>query len=193
MVVPVRRRGAELEGAIIDAAIEQLCEVGWKSLTMEGVAAGAHTGKAAVYRRWSSKADLVADALEARLPPLLEASDTGSIRGDLVQLCRWMRDVMHSRSGEALRSVLHECDSTGVERFQGLIFNRLVRPSAEVFRLLVERGITRGDVRADARGEYVADVIPAMMMYRSKVCGSEWPNSDIEEFADQVLVPLLRG
>ena len=126
--------------------------------------------------------------------PLPGPTDTGSIRGDLLQLCRWMRDVMHSRAGEALRSVLHECDSSGVaERFHDLVSSRLVQPSGQVFRQLVERGIARGDVRADVHGEYVADVIPAMMMYRSKMCGSEWKGADIEELVDQVLMPLLRG
>lgn len=68
--VTPRRRGPVLERAILDAALEQLSTVGWGGLTMEGVAAGARTGKAAVYRRWPSKEDLVADALEAGLPSL---------------------------------------------------------------------------------------------------------------------------
>src|SRR3954469_15888522 len=105
-----RRRGAVLERAILDAALEQLSTVGWNGLTMEGVAARARTGKAAVYRRWPSKADLVADVLRAGLPPLGEIPDHGSIREDLVVLCRGMRDAMRSRAGTALRSVLHECD-----------------------------------------------------------------------------------
>lgn len=63
-----RRRGPVLERAILDAALEQLSTVGWNGLTMEGVAAQAQTGKAAVYRRWPSKEDLVADALAAGLP-----------------------------------------------------------------------------------------------------------------------------
>ncbi|MER5929296.1 TetR/AcrR family transcriptional regulator [Streptomyces sp. NPDC002054] len=191
MAGPVRRRGAELEAAIVDAAIEQLCAVGWNALTMEAVASGAQTGKAAVYRRWSSKGELVADALRASLPPVVEVPDSGSIRGDLRLLCRRMRDVMHSRSGQALRSVLHECDAVGVEGFQEIIRTAFLEPSGRVFGALVERGIERGDVRPDATGPLVADVIPAMMMYRTKVCGSEWEDSDIEEFIDRVLVPLL--
>ena len=70
-----RRRGAVLERAILDAALEQLSTVGWNGLTMEGVAAGAQTGKAAVYRRWPSKEDLVADALRAGLPQLRRGPD----------------------------------------------------------------------------------------------------------------------
>lgn len=83
-----RRRGAVLERAILEAALEQLSTVGWNGLTMEGVAAGAQTGKAAVYRRWPSKEDLVADALRAALPDFHEAPDLGSVREDLLELCR---------------------------------------------------------------------------------------------------------
>ena len=85
-----------LERAILEAALEQLSTVGWNGLTMEGVAAGAQTGKAAVYRRWPSKEDLVADALQAGLPRLEQAPDTGSVREDLLALCRAARDA---RSG----------------------------------------------------------------------------------------------
>src|SRR5438093_6245104 len=67
---PGRRSGAAQHGRL-------------EGLTMEGVAAGAQTGKAAVYRRWPSKEDLVADALEAGLPRFEEVPDLGSVREDL--------------------------------------------------------------------------------------------------------------
>jgi AcrR family transcriptional regulator len=54
-----RRRGQTLEHAIFDAVLDQLQTVGYVGLTMEGVAAAAHTGKAALYRRWPRKEDLV--------------------------------------------------------------------------------------------------------------------------------------
>lgn len=94
--VSLRRRGAVLERAILDAALEQLSTVGWNGLTMEGVAARAQTGKAAVYRRWPSKEDLVADALQAGLPAFDEAADHGSFREDLYRLGLRMRDAMYS-------------------------------------------------------------------------------------------------
>ncbi|MGW2561956.1 TetR/AcrR family transcriptional regulator [Streptomyces sp. NPDC001514] len=187
----LRRRGPVLERAILDAALDQLSTVGWNGLTMEGVAAGAQTGKAAVYRRWPSKEDLVADALQAGLPSLGDAPDHGSVREDLYQLCRRMRAAMYSRPGCALRSVLHECDTSTAERFHALILSGVIEPSIRLFQEVVHRGIKRGDVRADATGGLVFDVIPAMMMYRSKVCGSEWGDADIAEMIDQVMVPLL--
>ncbi|MFJ9372432.1 TetR/AcrR family transcriptional regulator [Streptomyces sp. NPDC101455] len=188
----LRRRGAVLERAILDAALEQLGTVGWNALTMEGVAAGAQTGKAAVYRRWSSKEDLVADALQAGLPRLNEAPDLGNVREDLLALCVQARDAMYSRPGYALRSVIHECDTAQAERFHGVIFEGVVEPTIRLLGEVINRGIERGEVRSDASNAYVLDAVPAMMMYRSKMCGSEWVDRDIEEMIDQLMLPLLR-
>ena len=190
--VSPRRRGAVLERAILDAALEQLSTVGWNALTMEGVAAGAQTGKAAVYRRWPSKEDLVADALQAAMPRLVQAPDLGGVREDLLALCRQVREAMFSRPGFALRSVLHECDATQAERFQAVIVGGIIEPTMGLLQEVVRRGIERGEVRADAANPYVFDAIPAMMMYRSKVCASEWGERDLEEMIDQLMVPLLR-
>ncbi|MFF5756578.1 TetR/AcrR family transcriptional regulator [Streptomyces longwoodensis] len=187
-----RRRGAVLERAILDAALEQLGTVGWNGLTMEGVAAGAQTGKAAVYRRWPSKEDLVADALQAALPRLDEAPDLGTVRKDLLALCRTARDAMFSRPGIALRAVIHECDPAQVERFQTLIFEGVVRPTVELLHQVISRGIERGEVRPDATNGYVFDAVPAMMMYRSKVRGCEWEDQELEEMVDRLMLPLLR-
>ncbi|MFF0161029.1 TetR/AcrR family transcriptional regulator [Streptomyces sp. NPDC005263] len=188
----LRRRGAVLERAILDAALEQLSTVGWKGLTMEGVAAGAQTGKAAVYRRWPSKEDLVADALQAALPRLEGVPDLGGVRADLLALCRRSRDAMFSRPGLALRAVIHECDPVQAERLHAVIVKGLVEPTVQLLREVVIRGIERGEVRSDAANGYVFDAIPAMMMYRSKMCASEWSDQDLEEVIDQLMLPLLR-
>ncbi|GHE06808.1 TetR/AcrR family transcriptional regulator [Streptomyces alanosinicus] len=187
-----RRRGAVLERAILNAALEQLGEVGWKGLTMEGVAAGAQTGKAAVYRRWPSKEDLVADALVTGLPPMEAAPDLGSVREDLLALCRQARRIMYSPPGVALRSVIHECDQTQAERFQEVIVGGVVEPTVRLLGEVISRGIERGEVRPDAANSYVFDAVPAMMMYRSKMCASEWSDQDLEEMIDRLMLPLLR-
>ncbi|MER5378907.1 TetR/AcrR family transcriptional regulator [Streptomyces sp. NPDC002688] len=188
-----RRRGAVLERAILEAALEQLGTVGWNGLTMEGVAARAQTGKAAVYRRWPSKEDLVADALQAGLPNQADAPDLGGVREDLLELCRRVRAAMFSQTGLALRSVLHECDVNQAERFNQVILGGVVEPTMGLLREVIHRGIDRGEVHPDAANSYVFDAVPAMMMYRSKVCASEWSDQDLQEMIDQLMVPLLRG
>ncbi|MGW1025885.1 TetR/AcrR family transcriptional regulator C-terminal ligand-binding domain-containing protein [Streptomyces sp. NPDC002577] len=188
----LRRRGPVLERAILEAALDQLGTVGWNGLTMEGVAAAAQTGKAAVYRRWPSKEDLVADALQAGLSALGAAPDLGDVREDLLELCRQLREAMYSPPGFALRAVIHECDVIAAERFHGLILEGVVQPTVRLVKEVLLRGIERGDVRSGGADDYVCEVIPAMMMYRSKMCGSEWTERDIEDVIDRLMMPLLR-
>ncbi|GGS92816.1 TetR family transcriptional regulator [Streptomyces cinerochromogenes] len=181
-----------LERALLDAALEQLSTVGWKGLTMEGVVAGAQTGKAAVYRRWPSKEDLVCGCPGVRAASGEGAPDLGGVREDLLALCRQVRQIMYSRPGVALRSVIHECDHMQVERFEGVIFGSVVEPTVKLLREVIERGIERGEVRSDAANGYVFDVIPAMMMYRAKMCASEWNDQDLVGMIDRLMLPLLR-
>src|SRR5262249_55546407 len=61
-----RRRGEALEGAIYDAVVDELAEIGYAAFTIESVAARAHTGKASIYRRWPTKQDLVVAAFCAK-------------------------------------------------------------------------------------------------------------------------------
>lgn len=161
-------------------------------LAVPGGHSGAQTGKAAVYRRWPSKEDLVADALRAGLPRLDAAPDLGSVREDLVALCREARDAMFSRPGSALCSVIHECDPAQTERFHTVIFEGVVEPTVKLLREVISRGIERGEVRPDAANGFVFDAIPAMMMYRSKMCACEWNDRDLEEMIDGFMLPLLR-
>ena len=82
-----RRRGEELEAALLEAAWEELVSAGFARLTMESVAARAKTGVAVLYRRWPRKDDLVLDAIQhygATHP--VEIPDTGSLRGDMIGL-----------------------------------------------------------------------------------------------------------
>jgi AcrR family transcriptional regulator len=80
-----RRRGEELEVALLDAAWKELLDVGYAGLTMESVAARAQTGVAVLYRRWANKDELVLAAFEhyRRARPV-EIPDTGTLRGDLL-------------------------------------------------------------------------------------------------------------
>ncbi|TWG06130.1 hypothetical protein FHX80_114624 [Streptomyces brevispora] len=51
----------------------------------------------------------------------------------------------------------------------------------------------RAGPSAGRGGAGVAKLFPAMMMYRSKVCGSEWSDGDIAELIDQVAMPFFRS
>ncbi|MFJ1706163.1 TetR/AcrR family transcriptional regulator [Kitasatospora sp. NPDC088346] len=190
--VAVRRRGRALEVAIFDAALDQLTSGGFARMTMEGVAGAAHTGKAALYRRWASKADLVVDALGSTLPPPTDIPDLGSVRDELVQLTAYLGVVMNSRAGTAVRVLMAELDHEQVVPFKGFVLNRVIEPVTEAMLAILRRGEARGDVRRGAATSLVADVAPAMLLYRAKVWDGPLDAEFCRELAEQVLLPMVR-
>ena len=92
-----RRRGEELEAALLQAAWDELAEVGFAKLTMESVAVRAKTGVAVLYRRWPNKDDLVIAAIGhyGKTRPV-EIPDTGTLRGDMLGLLRGINDRRNS-------------------------------------------------------------------------------------------------
>ena len=107
-----RRRGKVLEDALYDATLAELADVGYGGLTMEGIAAHARTGKAALYRRWASKHDLVQAALLFALPPLPEPRADRSARENLLAMFSAHCDLLAGKTAFPglfiIQQLLHE-------------------------------------------------------------------------------------
>jgi AcrR family transcriptional regulator len=187
-----RRRGEVLLRAIFTAALDQLREVGWRRLTMEGVAACAQTGKAALYRRWASKEDLVVAAIESTLPEPPGVPDLGDIRAELTWLMERVYSTMYSPPGCALRAIMTEIEHEHAKVFHELVQRLVFDPGRAVIAEVLRRGIARGEVRPDADIDLMSDIGPAMMMYRAKVCGGDVPADYPARLVDQALMPMLR-
>lgn len=191
---PARRRGKELENAIFEAALDQLTSGGYARLTMEGVASAARTGKAALYRRWASRDELVIDALDATLPRPYDTPDLGSARDELLQLVDGFTQAMTSRVGSALNALMGEIDHERAEVFKAFITDRVIEPTARTILEILRRGAERGDVRPGAATPLVADVIPAMLLYQVKIRGLETVGPGFaDRLLDEVLEPLIRA
>ncbi|MFJ9696170.1 TetR/AcrR family transcriptional regulator [Kitasatospora sp. NPDC101183] len=187
---PVRRRGDELERAILDAAWAELVELGYDRLTMEGVAARARTSKPVLYRRWPGKAELVIAALGRDLPDPEEPPDTGELRADLL---------------EYLHAMLHRFDGLPGRAVHGLLIDLLRVPELRVrFRaVLGVRGPVDGLAvmmrRAAARGEIdPARLTPRVIalpldLVRDEYLLTAGPPSDevVAAILDEVVLPLL--
>ncbi|WP_371479281.1 TetR/AcrR family transcriptional regulator [Kitasatospora sp. NBC_00315] len=193
---PVRRRGRELEEAIFEATLDHLTSGGYARLTMEGVATSARTGKAALYRRWASKMELVLDALDATLPPPAEVPDLGSVRSELLLLIDRYLAAMESRAGGAMHALMNELDhghSAQGQVFRDFVVDRVVIPTKTSTLAVLGRGVERGDVRPGADNAMVADIAPAMLMYRVKMCGGDRLEPGFSaELVDEVLMPMVR-
>lgn len=77
-----RRRDSRVDHAILTATRHLLASVEYRALTVDGIAAQAGVGKAAIYRRYASKQEVVL-AAAVQDEDIAVAPDTGSLAGDL--------------------------------------------------------------------------------------------------------------
>jgi AcrR family transcriptional regulator len=142
-----RRRGPELEAALLDAAWDELVEVGFARLTMESVASRAGTGIAVLYRRWANKDELVLAALaHQRSTHPVDVADTGTLRGDLLATLTAM-----GRARAGFFAVAAAAAFSGLQTGTGLIpaqvRDRIIGDQASArVRAIYRRAHDRGEI-----------------------------------------------
>jgi AcrR family transcriptional regulator len=190
-VTATRRRGAELEGAVLDAAWGILSERGYGALTYEALAQQAKTAKQVIYRRWPTKRELLFALLQRHgsvLPSI--HVDTGSLRNDMLLLMR----NSNSRIGDltAIFSGLIGTHFDEVEATPGELRAALFGNRANAVETALERAVARGEIGA---GKIPARVIALPYdLYRHEAIMSlaSMPDEVLVEILDQVWLPLVR-
>ncbi len=175
---------------ILRATVEVLTELGYDRLTMDAVASAARASKATLYRRWSGKAELVVDAV-ARGCPLPAVVDTGSLRGDLVELScgdGGLTDDVPMSVVAGLLTALHR-DSDLQRAFQ----ERFLAPRLGLVDTIYRRAAERGEIAADADIELFAQALPAIVVHRSFVLGIPADPEFVERVIDHVILPAARA
>lgn len=185
-----RRRGRELESALLDAAWAELTEHGYDAFTIDAVATRAGTSRPVIYRRWPDKHALVRAAIghngmKSRITP----PDTGSLRGDLLAT---MRQASETRFGVAV--------------FLGMqlaAYYRETGTSIADLREVMLGGHTRGIDAIMARGIARGEIDPAKLTPRIAVLPFDLlrlhilmtfkplPDEAIEEIVDTIFLPLV--
>ncbi|WP_022877981.1 TetR/AcrR family transcriptional regulator [Microbacterium sp. B19] len=152
-----RRRGKELEDAILDAAWHELVDVGYGRLTMDTIARRARTSEPVLYRRWANKDALVVAAIEhRRAASPIPLADTGSLRGDL---------VAELTASAAARAEFYAI--TMAAAYAGLCVDGATTPAQVRDRLMGVHDTGRDRPlyqRAAARGEIDLDRVPEVVL-----------------------------
>ncbi|MCS7484422.1 TetR/AcrR family transcriptional regulator [Umezawaea endophytica] len=187
-MVGARRRGAALEEAILQAAVEELTESGYPGLTMDRVAKRAGTNKNAIYRRWPNRAALGIAAYHRLTTTTVEVPDTGELRGDVLELLRMANRTWSSPYGEILRGLLADPDL--LERMR----ERSTDDGAWMWLTVLGRAVARGEVRPGALHPRVATVAVALLRNEFVTRGvPNAPDDVLVEIVDEVYLPLLRS
>lgn len=184
---PGRKRDASRDDALCQAALEVLADVGYDRLTIDAVAARAGAGKATCYRRWAGKAELVVDAV-GRMKAQPELPDTGTLRGDLVEL------TCHFHDGDdAFRTDVQAGLVSGLVRdakLREVFAEHFIAPRKEVFRVVFDRAVERGEIAPVADYDLLSDVVPSMVFHQMMLTGRAPGPAFVHKVLDQIILPL---
>lgn len=182
-----RPRDPRIDAAILRATADLLVEIGYANLTMAAVAERAATTKTALYRRWSSKAELVY-AAAAPGKPISVARASDDIVTDLRMIIDRTRATCTSPVARAA--------------LPGLVVDMATDPSLKIgsgerigaliegFRARLALGVQRGEVRADVDAERLTEVIGGATLMRVMLR----PGEPIEDdWVDQIVAILTHG
>ncbi|MFH9424008.1 TetR/AcrR family transcriptional regulator [Streptomyces sp. NPDC017529] len=184
-----RRRGTELEHAILDAAWDVLVEHGYPGFTYEAVAARAGTSRPVLYRRWPRREDLLLATLAKSWQPI-EVPDTGSLRDDAIG---FLRNVHAGRTQMIAMMSVQLVDyfrDTGTGF--GALREALVPPDrATAFEIIVARAVERGELPGAPRLSRVVDLPFDLLRHDMLLTMRAVSDESIVEIVDKVWLPLL--
>ena len=182
-----RPRDPRIDAAILRATTDLLVEIGYSNLTMAAVADRAGTTKTALYRRWSSKAELVHEAAFPAAPTAI-ATPPGDLRADVRAMIAAARDVFTSPIVRAALPGLL-ADMTADAELNARVMGRFTDVFAAVRTRLAE-ALLRGDANADIDPERLIEVIGGATMLRLLL----WPDNELDdEWVDQTTAIVAHG
>jgi AcrR family transcriptional regulator len=182
-----RRRDDVLMSAIREATRDELDERGYSGVTFEGVARRAKTSKPVLYRRYRSRAHMVADALPSLRWQPQQNPTAQSLREDLLTLLSGMLDTFHRIGMNTYRSLIGDADDE--------LFDHINAQLAE----LVDRTLYRALSDARDRGEIGATDIPdraattILALLRNELFFTRNPvdQETLIDMLDTVYLPLI--
>ncbi|MEM9007041.1 MAG: TetR/AcrR family transcriptional regulator [Cyanobacteria bacterium P01_F01_bin.86] len=160
---PGRPRSAAAHQAMLKAALELLSEVGFETMSIEAIATRAGVGKTTIYRRYSSKDELIADAIESIREEVL-IPDTGSLWSDLDALIENAAQITLTPLGRQTVAMIISSASSN-SGFAQIYWEKYLSPRRQSFAVVIERAKARNEVSIDLDAGLVFDVMSGIMLY----------------------------
>jgi len=182
------------EVEILTAALRVLADVGYDRLTMDAVAQAAKASKATLYRRWSSKARLVIDALDQGHghPDSFEApADTGTLRGDLIATFCAAGGLTDKPEVDAFAAVMTAIvtDPEFAAAFRSEVLANKLAGTTTLF----ERAKARGEIGQSVDVELLAPALAAVVMHRFFLMGQPPTRDVVVRVIDQIILPAAHA
>lgn len=164
-----RPRSEKTKNAILSAAYDLLLESGFGAVTIDKIAERAGVSKATIYKWWPNKAAVVMDAFFDAAVVRLPVPDTGSALEDMIIQISNLAKFLLSREGKVINEIIAEgqYDQKLAETYRTIYF----KPRRLDSRYILERGISRGELKEDLDIELVMDLLFGPLFYRLLITG----------------------
>lgn len=185
---PCRGRGRPRSQAnVVRAALELIDEVGVKSVTMEAIAERAGISKVTLYRNWTSRAALLAEALLARIQHRLPlAADADPLEAILNHTTQFGGEISGA-TGELLRTMIAEF--IGDPKMMHEFRDRYLGARRKLAIGLIKRGLKEGRFLAAGTAEALHDALYGAIFYRFLFQFGGLSRAEIRRIVETILEP----
>lgn len=184
----------QITDALARTFFEEWARVGYSALSLDAVARKAGVGKAALYRRWRSKADMAQDLvsqLTVTVPARIESGDRGSLEADLFEMGLAGRRLMRHPLVRRIMPDLY----AAMEREPALA--AALRPSEagtqKKVQTLIDRAIVRGELSGDVDRSLATDFLIGPLYWRLVVLGRRCTRRELEVLAKMTAAAFRAG
>lgn len=187
-----RRRGADLEEALLDAAWEELSECGYAGLTMESVAARAGTSRPVLARRWNGKAELAVAAFRQQMAKYpLTVADAGSVRTELLEFLERASD---RATGIAATFTLFSSDYFREHKSSPYhLRTALAAGGVDALASILNRAVDRGEIDPEKLIPPVATLLGDLFRHHVFMTFAPPPLDLRTAWVDSIFLPLVRS
>jgi AcrR family transcriptional regulator len=186
-----RRRGADLEEALLEAAWAEITERGYAGLTMEGVAARAGTSRPVIARRWDSKAELTIAAIKQQMGKYpMDVGDRGDVRTELLEFLERSsaRSVGIAAAFTLFSSDYFQANSSTPQKFRAALTEGQTSPLAAI----LDRAVARGEIDREKLIPPIVSLLGDLFRHHAIMTFSPPPPALRTAWVDSIFLPLVR-
>lgn len=182
------RLNDERLGELYAGTLDLVARHGYEKLTMDRIAEATKSSKATLYRQWGSKSALVVEAMKFVGNHEQELPDTGTLRGDLLEMVRHSDE--QDKDVDLLAAIMHAVRQDA--ELAEAVRSEILEPGRGRIRGAVDRAVERGEVAADCPGLEFVDYIFIAPIVLSHLFEGHEPTTDfLRRYVDGALLPAL--
>jgi AcrR family transcriptional regulator len=185
-----RPRSPDVDAAILDAALALFVEGGLAAVSFEQIAKRSGVSRTAIYRRWSSKEEVVARAL-GRLREQAETTFADWAQRSISEVMDWFvenvpRQMLNPFYRSLSRSVLALGDSS---ELKAIYSEAVLRPRRAAFSNMIRRARDAGALTDGLDPELIQDMLSGALLHQILL----EPADQTEEQLRDYIIRLLTG